>query len=245
MFIDIKRPARELPRGLPQGRRARRPRLPALREDARAHLGRHDGRDAEGRAGLRAGAGAAGEGGGLAPTRRTDGDGIQPGADGHLVTTNRVSLHRASGTGTRFSFSREGRRWTSIDAHSSRASAGWRWCEAMDPEAKAEALEHYMMEKLDEDGRRASLIGGEAQVVAAAARRDHPPRRRQPLRPAGPGRQPQDGAAGADVGQADAARVLREALRARQPRAAERHPRAQDRHERRDRAWRACCTTWC
>ena len=26
--------------------------------------------------------------------------------------------------------------------------------EALDPEAKAEALEHYMMEKLDEDGRR-------------------------------------------------------------------------------------------
>ena len=26
--------------------------------------------------------------------------------------------------------------------------------EALDPEAKAEALEHYMMEKLDEDARR-------------------------------------------------------------------------------------------
>jgi hypothetical protein len=38
--------------------------------------------------------------------------------------------------------------------------------EAMDPEARAEALEHYMMEKLDEDAA-GLLIGGEAQVVAA------------------------------------------------------------------------------
>lgn len=37
--------------------------------------------------------------------------------------------------------------------------------EALDPEAKAEALEHFMMEKLDEDA--ALLVGGEAQVAAA------------------------------------------------------------------------------
>lgn len=39
--------------------------------------------------------------------------------------------------------------------------------EALDPEAKAEALEHYMMEKLDEDAAAGLVIGGEAQVVAA------------------------------------------------------------------------------
>ena len=65
--------------------------------------------------------------------------------------------------------------------------------EAMDPEARAEALEHYMMEKLDEEAAGGLLVGGEAQVVAAPARRHHPPRRRQPVRSAGPGRQPQDG----------------------------------------------------
>ena len=37
--------------------------------------------------------------------------------------------------------------------------------EALDPEAKAEALEHFMMEKLDEEA--ALLVGGEAQVAAA------------------------------------------------------------------------------
>ena len=40
--------------------------------------------------------------------------------------------------------------------------------EAMDPEARAEALEHYMMDKLDEEAARGlALVGGEAQVVAA------------------------------------------------------------------------------
>ncbi len=39
--------------------------------------------------------------------------------------------------------------------------------EALDPEAKAEALEHYMMEKLDEDAG-GLILDGEAQVVAAA-----------------------------------------------------------------------------
>lgn len=40
--------------------------------------------------------------------------------------------------------------------------------EAMDPEARAEALEHYMMDKLDEEATGGlTLVGGEAQVVAA------------------------------------------------------------------------------
>jgi hypothetical protein len=39
--------------------------------------------------------------------------------------------------------------------------------ESLDPEAKAEALEHYMMEKLDEEAG-GLVIGGEAQVAAAA-----------------------------------------------------------------------------
>ena len=39
--------------------------------------------------------------------------------------------------------------------------------EAMDPESRAEALEHFMMEKLDEEAAAGLLIGGEAQVVAA------------------------------------------------------------------------------
>jgi len=39
--------------------------------------------------------------------------------------------------------------------------------EAMDPEARAEALEHYMMDKLDEEAAGGLLVGGEAQVVAA------------------------------------------------------------------------------
>jgi hypothetical protein len=40
--------------------------------------------------------------------------------------------------------------------------------EAMDPEARAEALEHYMMDKLDEEAAGGlTLVGGEAQVVAA------------------------------------------------------------------------------
>jgi len=39
--------------------------------------------------------------------------------------------------------------------------------EALDPEAKAEALEHYMMEKLDEEAG-GLIIDGEAQVAAAA-----------------------------------------------------------------------------
>ena len=107
--------------------------------------------------------------------------------------------------------------------------------EAMDDEAKAEALEHYMMDVLDGGhGHEAEglIIGGEAQVVAAPRRRHDPAWRGQPVRSAGPGREPEDGAAGPDVGQADAARVLREAIRPGQPRAAERHPRHEDRHER-------------
>src|SRR5215207_10021251 len=39
--------------------------------------------------------------------------------------------------------------------------------ESLDPEARAEALEHYMMEKLDEEAG-GLIIGGEAQVAAAA-----------------------------------------------------------------------------
>jgi hypothetical protein len=40
--------------------------------------------------------------------------------------------------------------------------------EAMDPEAKAEALEHFMMHRLDEEAAGGLVaIDGEAQVVAA------------------------------------------------------------------------------
>ena len=63
MFVDIKRPSKRLPRGVPEGRGAGRPRLPALREQPRADLGRHHGRDAAGRPGVREGAGGAGQGG--------------------------------------------------------------------------------------------------------------------------------------------------------------------------------------
>ena len=49
-----------LPRRLREAGHPRRPRLPALREDALPHLHRHDGGDAEGGEGVRAGAGAAG-----------------------------------------------------------------------------------------------------------------------------------------------------------------------------------------
>ncbi len=63
MFVEHQAAVARLPRGVPQGRRARRPRLPALREDPRADLGRHHGRDAEGGAGVRASAGHASQGG--------------------------------------------------------------------------------------------------------------------------------------------------------------------------------------
>ena len=63
MFVNIKRPAREfreacLKEGVLVGRD-----FPPYENSHVPHLGRHHGRDAEGRAGVRAGAGAAGQGG--------------------------------------------------------------------------------------------------------------------------------------------------------------------------------------
>ena len=46
-------PGARLPRSLREAGHPRRPRLPAVREDALPHLGRHDGRDAEGGQGVR------------------------------------------------------------------------------------------------------------------------------------------------------------------------------------------------
>jgi hypothetical protein len=40
--------------------------------------------------------------------------------------------------------------------------------EAMDPETRAEALEHYMVEKLDEEATGGLSLAGEEQVVPAA-----------------------------------------------------------------------------
>ena len=60
MFVNIGRPVKDVPRGLPRQGRARRARLPALREDPLPPLVRHDGRDEEGGRGLRRGAGEKG-----------------------------------------------------------------------------------------------------------------------------------------------------------------------------------------
>ena len=52
LFVDIGRPAARSATRAPTQGIVRRPRLPAVRADARAHLHRHDGRDAEGDRGL-------------------------------------------------------------------------------------------------------------------------------------------------------------------------------------------------
>ena len=54
---EHRRPGEGVPRGLPREGRARRARLPALREDPLPPLVRHDGRDEEGGCGVRRGAG--------------------------------------------------------------------------------------------------------------------------------------------------------------------------------------------
>ena len=48
--------------------------------------------------------------------------------------------------------------------------------EAMDPEARAEALEHYMMDKLDEEAAGGLLHRRGSAGRGGAAQRDHPPR---------------------------------------------------------------------
>ena len=109
----------------------------------------------------------------------------------------------------------------------------------MTSEQKADALEAYMEESLDAAvaagrpgaGAEVSDDGGDRGAERQAHGRA--PRRRQHLQRDRPRREAARPAA-EDVGPADAARVLREALRAGQPRAAERDARAQDRHARRD-----------
>ena len=56
MFVNIGRPVKEFREACRAKGVLRRARLPAVREDALPHLVRHDGRDAEGRRGLRRGA---------------------------------------------------------------------------------------------------------------------------------------------------------------------------------------------
>ena len=71
MFVNIGRPVKELPRRLPRQGRPRRARLPAVREDALPHLVRHDGRDEEGRRGVRRSAREEGRARRRASTRHT------------------------------------------------------------------------------------------------------------------------------------------------------------------------------
>ena len=102
----------------------------------------------------------------------------------------------------------------------------------MDDEAKAEALEHYMMDKLDGDtgtGPDGLVIGGEAQVVAA------PPDatiRRGAGSLFGP-QGPADNRKMAQLAPMSAKPTLLEFYEKRfapgQPRAAERDPRPEDR----------------